>query len=234
MAVSCVLLAALVVSGCVGKYKSDFSVVVVNRVANTIEVLANGDTLGQVTTGQMGTFSVRLAETNTNAFTNGVAPTPQSEVTIVAKDLRTNVLSTARSVSLPADAPTYVTFTSSDLPVSVPTVARFTFSPATPGLNEDVAFSAATSTVSGGTYAWDFGDGTTGAGITVTHRYNRPATFTVVLTVTADNGQASTASRTISVSTTLPPNAAIFTVSPTVPAVNQDVFFNASASNVTG
>jgi PKD repeat protein len=113
-------------------------------------------------------------------------------------------------------------------------VARFTFSPATPGLNEVVSFSASTSTVTGGTFIWDFGDGVTGSGVAITHQYPRAATFTVTLTVTSDTGVVSIASRTLTVSTTLPPNAATFTISPTVPAINQDVFFNASTSIVIG
>ena len=228
------LLAATLAPACVGKYKSDFSLVVVNRTANTIQVTANGDALGEVVNGQMGTFTVRAQESNSNSFTGGVAPTPQAEVTLVAKDVRTGAISSARSVTLTKDTPTYVTFASTDFPATTPTFARFTFAPPTPGLNEEVTFSAATSSVSGtGTYAWDFGDGATGTGITITHRYTRATTFTVVLTVTGDTGQTSTASRTLTVSTTLPINAAVFTFSPTVPAVNQDVFFNASTSTVT-
>ena len=228
------LVAATVVSGCVGKYKSDFPVVVVNRAANAILVLANGNQIGQVAAGQTGSFSLQLPETNPNQFSNGVPPTPQSEVTFSAKDTKTGVVSTAQTMTLSANSPTYVTFSVADFPPSGPTVARMTFSPPMPGLNEVVSFSASTSTVSGGTYAWDFGDGTTGSGVAVTHQYPRANTFTVTLTVTSDTGVVSTASRTITVSTTLPPQAAQFTISPTVPAVNQDVFFNASTSTVTG
>ena len=88
------------------------------------------------------------------------------------------------------------------------------------------------STVNNGTYDWDFGDGTKGTGVNITHQYNRPATFTVVLTVTSDAGQASTASRTINVSAALPPQAANFTFSPTNPAINQDVLFTAAGAGL--
>ena len=42
-----------VLSGCsTGRYESDFPVIVVNRTANTIQVIANGNEIGQVATGQ--------------------------------------------------------------------------------------------------------------------------------------------------------------------------------------
>jgi len=228
------LVAATLASACVGKYKSDFSVVVVNRAANAIQVLANGNDIGQVAAGQTGTFTLKLTETNPNQFQNGVAPTPQAEVTFSAKDLRTGVISTAKSMTLSQNTPTYVTFSAADFPVSTPTIARFTFSPPTPGLGEEVIFSAAMSTVSGGTFAWDFGDGSTGTGISITHAYMRPATFTVLLTVTSETGATSTATRTVNVSTALNPAAAMFTFSPAAPAVNQDIFFNATSLNLVG
>jgi bacillopeptidase F len=37
-------------------------------------------------------------------------------------------------------------------------------------------------------YAWDFGDGATGNGITVTHSYSVTGSYTVTLTVTDDGG----------------------------------------------
>ena len=43
-------------------------------------------------------------------------------------------------------------------------------------------------------YSWDFGDGTTGSGVTTTHTYNNTGEYTVVLTVTDDDGANSTAS----------------------------------------
>lgn len=228
------LVAVTVALGCVGRYKSDFPVVVVNRTANTIQVLVNGGGIGQVTAGQTGSFSIQLTETNPNEFTNGVAPTPQAQVTFSAKDLKTGGLSTTKSMTLSQSSPTYVTFSAADFPASVPTVARFTNSPTAPGVNEDVSFSAASSSVSGGTFTWDFGDQTTGAGVTVIHQYSRASTFTVTLAVTSDSGQTATASRTVTVSAALPPTAAAFTFSPATPGVNQNVIFTASTPTATG
>jgi PKD repeat protein len=61
---------------------------------------------------------------------------------------------------------------------------------------------------SGGTitdYAWDFGDGTAGSGITTTHTYNDgPAQFSVKLVVTDDQGQTASDTTQVTVNN-LPP-----------------------------
>jgi PKD repeat protein len=206
--------------------------IVVNKTVNGLSVLANGSSVGDVAAGQSQTFALHLPESNANLFSNGVAPTPQADVTVAARDKKTGIISAEKEMTLVKDQPAYVTFASTDFPSSVPTVARFTFSPTNAAINQDVGFNASSSTANNGTYDWDFGDGTKGTGVTVNHQYNRPATFTVVLTVTSDAGQASTASRTINVSAALPPQAANFTFSPTNPAINQDVLFTAAGAGL--
>lgn len=49
-------------------------------------------------------------------------------------------------------------------------------------------------------YAWDFGDGATGSGATVSHSYVSGGTYTVTLTVTDDAGATDTETQTVSVS----------------------------------
>ncbi len=51
-------------------------------------------------------------------------------------------------------------------------------------------------------YAWDFGDGSTGSGATPTHTYAAAGTFTVSLTVTDDDGASSTCTTTATISGT--------------------------------
>jgi PKD repeat protein len=216
------------------KYTSEFSLIVINRATNGIEVQVNGGAVGQVASGQQGTFTLSLNETNGNVYTNGVAPTPQADVVIIAKDVKTGSLSSPKNLTLMKGTAAYQTIEASDFVPTVQTVARFTSSPTTPAVNEDVSFSAASSTVTGtGTFRWDFGDAATGTGVTIAHKFAREGSYTVTLVATSDNGLSSTASRTITISASLPPSAANFTFSPSAPAVNQDVFFNASTSGIS-
>src|SRR6185369_12064385 len=96
-------------------------------------------------------------------------------------------------------------------PAGSPT-ASFTISP-TPA-TEDVPlnFDASASTIGTGatsvTYAWTFGDGTTGTGKTTTHTYGSDGSYLVALTVTNDRGLSASTSQTLVVT------AATVTASP--------------------
>jgi PKD repeat protein len=71
-----------------------------------------------------------------------------------------------------------------------------------------VSFSSLGSTDPDGlitTYAWNFGDGGTGSGQTISHTYTAPGTYTAKLTVTDNSGLTGTASLTIVVNGTQPP-----------------------------
>ncbi len=49
-------------------------------------------------------------------------------------------------------------------------------------------------------YAWNFGDGTTGSGATATHAYGAAGTYPITLTVTDNRGGTSTTTRSVTVS----------------------------------
>nr|NIO70718.1 PKD domain-containing protein [Anaerolineae bacterium] len=82
-------------------------------------------------------------------------------------------------------------------------------------VGETLSFSGAGSADDDGrivSYAWDFGDGTTGGGIDVTHSYNAAGSYQVTLTVTDDGGLSDSSTQTVQVNepaTNLPPTTVI-------------------------
>ena len=79
-------------------------------------------------------------------------------------------------------------------------------------------------------YAWNFGDGTTGSGATPTHTYTHFGSYTATLTVTDNYGQTSSAAtHTVVVSDELPTPA--FTSFPPNPGIGATVSFDGSTSN---
>jgi PKD repeat protein len=103
--------------------------------------------------------------------------------------------------------------------------------PASATVGRPVTFDASGS-VPGGSpitaYRWSFGDGTSGAGQSVTHTYGRAGTFDVVLTVTDAAGAADSASQRLPVYAAQPPRAAI--LAPSSGQVGDTLTFDASGS----
>gem|GEM_PF-568130 len=82
--------------------------------------------------------------------------------------------------------------------------ASFTVSPSSGTAPLAVSFDASGSSDSDGSiasYTWAFGDGSSGTGITASHTYNTAGTYTVLLSVTDNEGAASNANQAISVMT---------------------------------
>jgi PKD repeat protein len=82
-------------------------------------------------------------------------------------------------------------------------VASFTASKTAGCYPLTVAFNASGSADPDGSissYSWNFGDSTTGTGVSINHTYNTPGSYIATLTITDDGGATSTASRTITVS----------------------------------
>lgn len=122
-------------------------------------------------------------------------------------------------------------------------VPAFSIVPAVANVNQSVTFDASNTmdegVICGGrcSYMWDFGDFTTGGGVSISHTYTLPNTYTVTLTVVDDRGGVASTSRSLSVNGPTPP-VAQFVVTPTAPvapntgAQTVDVTFDASASSV--
>jgi PKD repeat protein len=119
-------------------------------------------------------------------------------------------------------------------PGTPPTVPNFTFSPPSPGIDQTIFFNATNARPATGRtitlYDWDFGDGNKASGMTTTHSYKSAGSYPVTLRVTDDAGAVGQVTVTVAVIATAGLPTATFAFSPTTPAVNQQVFFDASAS----
>jgi PKD repeat protein len=73
-----------------------------------------------------------------------------------------------------------------------PPTVEFTFSPTQPEPGRTIFFNASTSKAAPGrvltSFSWDFGDGTTASGVSVSHTYAAEGTYVVTLKVTDDAG----------------------------------------------
>ncbi|MCU1527461.1 MAG: hypothetical protein JWP75_1224 [Frondihabitans sp.] len=143
----------------------------------------------------------------------------------------THAYSTAGTytVSLTVTDANGVTGTSSQqvtVAAAVPPTASFTSTPT----NLSVAFDATGSSDPDGTitsYAWNYGDGSTGTGSAPTHVYTASGTYTVQLTLTDSNGSTATSSAQVSVTKALVPPTASFTAT----ATNLSAAFDGTGSS---
>jgi predicted outer membrane repeat protein len=86
--------------------------------------------------------------------------------------------------------------------VEIPPQAQFAYTPHAVFSGLTVTFSAAGSVPADeeiASYAWRFGDGSTGQGRLVEHRYTRPGSYGVQLTITTTGGQQAHLTRSIEV-----------------------------------
>jgi PKD repeat protein len=118
-------------------------------------------------------------------------------------------------------------------------VPSFELIPASPERGAPVRFDASGATDEGVpcldlcTYAWDFGDGTTGTGRLTSHTYAGAGTFVVTLTVT-DRAGSSTSRSTPVVVADVPAPQVTLTVAPNPPIAGQLATFTASTVAAPG
>lgn len=144
--------------------------------------------------------------------------------------LSTTETSTVTVTALNNTAKGEVTVTVGTTPLTV----TFQFSPTEPFVGDVVRF-VDTTVDPGGTirsWHWNFGDGTTGSGKTVSHTYRTVGTFNVILTVTDSFGNSFTGQNPVTV---VKPSGiqCQFSISPDSPNVGQVVSFNGSESTST-
>ena len=117
-------------------------------------------------------------------------------------------------------------------------IASFVFSPGAPAVRAPVFFDASASraTVAGRTlvsYDWVFGDGSTGTGVTVEHRYEFASTYRVTLTVTDSVGETTTTTVSVTVGGTGGVPTASFTASPSPTTLGTVTVVDATASTAS-
>jgi PKD repeat protein len=116
---------------------------------------------------------------------------------------------------------------------NLPPTAAFTFSPTNPAVNAWVQFDGSASSDADGSvasYAWDFGDGSSGTGAVAWHRFTASGTYLVTLTVVDNDGAQDATSQSVIVGTAQQPPVAAFTYSPTSPTVGQPILLNGQSS----
>ena len=116
----------------------------------------------------------------------------------------------AVSLTVPAQSITLLVLVAGSAPVNRPPVASFTATPTGGTAPVTVNFDASASSDPDGTiasYAWNFGDGGTGASKTIAHTYTVAGSFTATLTVTDNGGATAAVSNTIGVTTVTVPVA---------------------------
>jgi hypothetical protein len=107
-------------------------------------------------------------------------------------------------------------------------VASFTYSPSAPTVGQSVAFdgSLSSDSVPITSYAWTFGDGGSGNGVTVNHAFSAAGTYAVSLTITDQNGSSNSTSKYVQVTSSGNPP-------PTPPSVSTSPATSIGTSNAT-
>ena len=109
---------------------------------------------------------------------------------------------------------TVSTSTTTTTTVAPTATAQFVFAPTAPAAQQPVFFNGFGSTPGRGTkivtFSWDFGDGSTGTGMSLSHTYTDQALYAVTLTVTDDAGDSAKVSQIVGaiappITTTIPP-----------------------------
>ena len=105
---------------------------------------------------------------------------------------------------------------SSSVRLNAAPTASFTITTTVPTAGQAVSFDASQSSDSDGTipasgYSWNFGDGTTGTGKVVSHNFQNAGSFSVILTVTDNDGATQTKTQSVTIASSGSSLASILT-----------------------
>jgi PKD repeat protein len=192
-----------------------------------------------------GTLSARTIVTNNDGVASAIYTAPPSPVNGVFGTCAglpgncVSIVATATATNFTTANPETVVIrlvpTGVILPPAGAPTAQFTISPTPVNFNIASTFDASSSTPGSGastitSYAWNFGDGSTGTGKTVSHAYTQSTTpgnaYNVTLTITNNRGLTATTTQAVTV-TASPAPSGDWVYSPGTPSVGDTVFFNA-------
>jgi PKD repeat protein len=195
------------------------------------------DMLFQGELADFGTLSARSVVTGNDGTARVVytapPPLPSSISTSTTVAIRAIPIGTDASASNGQSVDIRLMPTGVILPPSGNPTAAFTYGPQPVSVGVPTIFDGSTSQPGTNSaqitnYAWNFGDGQTGSGVSATHSFQGSGAFNVTLTVTNDRGLTASASQSVSVGSS-DPFTGDWVISPLNPVINFPVLFNADA-----
>jgi PKD repeat protein len=116
----------------------------------------------------------------------------------------------------------------------LPPIASFVYEPTSPYTHNTIYFNSTSFDQDGyiASWTWDMDDGTILYGENVTHQFTNAGSYTVILTVTDNDGTPDSYSETINVTSSLP--TADFTYEPNNPTASETIYFNSTSSSPLG
>jgi PKD repeat protein len=198
------------------------------------------DTLVGGTLTDYGTLAARTIVTGSDgvARTTYTAPAPApppDDSTVNTVSVRAVQIGTDAQAANPVSAMISLIPRGVILPPADTPVPNFAFAPGSPTVGAPVTFDGSPSTgvTPIVTYAWSFGDGSSGSGMAVTHTFGSASSYLVTLTVTNSRGVAASKSQIVAVAPAALPQAQ-FVSSPGSPNAGQPVQFTDNSTPVTG
>jgi PKD repeat protein len=193
------------------------------------------DMLFQGQLADYGTLSARTVVTGNDGTARVIytapPPLPSSVSTTSTVSVRAIPIGTDASTSNGQSVDIRLMPTGIILPPSGQPTAAFTFGPqpvsvGVPTIFDGSSSQPGTNATQISTYAWNFGDGQTGSGVSPTHSFQSGGSFNVSLTVTNDRGVQASTSQVVSVGSS-DPFTGDWVISPLNPIINSPVLFNA-------